>query len=371
MSDEDRFDGHDAEPGTIGVGMGGSCPACRAPVDLGQEFCLECGSPIRFTPRQRQKQRTRTIASSAPVAPPRRKGSGFPWLPLVVLLLLGGGGLAFALVDGEGGDASGDSARQETESALPEITNSIPETTSSTVTTTLQDCDPSQPLDGTQPAVVDAGTATDTTAGSEFDEQIPELGPADESDTGVSGFDDVGEDVPSIEPLDPLEPGSTVTVDQDGALCSAGGSTGTDGAAPPIGGDATTPDDGSTGTGGGTSGAGTGDTSSTSSGDWPAGREGWTVIVAGYGAETPDPEARAQQRAADVQEDGFDAGVLFSSDFTSLCPGIHVVFSGVFDARAAAREHMTELAATGNYAGMYDREIRTSGEPAQGCQQVR
>ena len=49
LHEDDEF----VEPGTIGVGMGGSCPVCRAPVDLGQEFCLECGSPIRFTPRQR------------------------------------------------------------------------------------------------------------------------------------------------------------------------------------------------------------------------------------------------------------------------------------------------------------------------------
>lgn len=361
MSDEDRFDdGDEVEPGTIGVGMGGSCPTCRAPVDLGQEFCLECGSPIRFTPRQRQ--RSRPVGAGAPSVPPRRKGSGFPWLPLIVLLLLAGGVLAFAVVGGDGTAPSGESTPQETESALPEITNSVPETTSSTETTTLQDCDPAQPLDGTQPAVVDDGTATST--GSEFDEQIPELGPADPTDTGGSGFDDVGEDVPSIEPL---QPDSTISVDQNGALCSEDPTSGTvDGTAPPIGAGPSVPDDGSAGTP-----TDFGAPTATSSGDWPAGREGWTVIVAGYGPETPNPEARAQQRAADVQEDGFDSGVLFSSDFTSLCPGIHVVFSGVFDTRQEARNHMAELAATGNYAGMYDREIRTSGEPAQGCQQVR
>ena len=59
MIDDDlHHDDEDApEPGTIGVGMGGSCPVCRAPVDLGQEFCLECGAPIRFTPRQRRQPR--------------------------------------------------------------------------------------------------------------------------------------------------------------------------------------------------------------------------------------------------------------------------------------------------------------------------
>lgn len=367
MSDEDRYDGDDVEPGTIGVGMGGSCPTCRAPVDLGQEFCLECGSPIRFTPRQRQKQRTRTTTTTTgPAGPPGRKGSGFPWLPLVVLLLLASGGLAFALVDGGDSGPDGDSPPQETESALPEITNSVPETTSSTGTTTLQDCDPAQPLDGSQPAVVDEAAA----GGGEFDEQIPELGPADPSDTGSSGFDDIGSDIPSIEPT---QPSDAVAVDQNGDLCPQDGTPGggavddggsgvvDSGGSPPIGdGTAATPGDG-------TAPGGT----STTSGDWPAGREGWTVIVAGYGSETPNPEARAGERAADVQEDGFEAGVLFSSDFTSLCDGIHVVFSGVFDERAEARAHMAELAATGNYAGMYDREIRTSGPPAQGCKPVR
>lgn len=355
MSDEDRYDGDDAEPGTIGVGMGGSCPTCRAPVDLGQEFCLECGSPIRFTPRQRQKQRARPAAAATPAAPPRRSGSGFPWVPLVVLLVLAGGGLAFALVDGGGPASSDDSPPQETESALPEITNSVPETTSSTQTTTLQDCDPAQPLDGTQPAVVDDAAAAGT---GQFDEQIPELGPADTSDNGSSGFDDIGAGVPSIEPTQPNE---TVTVDQDGNLCPQDGVTDpgvVDGSgAPPV-------DDG-------TSAEPVGTDPTSTSGDWPQGRDGWTVIVAGFGAETPDPEARAAERAADVQEDGFESGVLFSSDFASLCDGFHVVFSGVFDTSAKARAHMAELAATGNYANMYDRQIRRSGPPAQGCRQVR
>lgn len=358
MNEEDHLhDGEDAEPGAIGVGMGGSCPNCRAPVDLGQEFCLECGAPIRFTPRQRQRARPAAAAATAP-APPRA-GGGFPWLPLIILVLLGGGGLAFLFLDGGDAERSRDSARQETESALPEITNSIPPTTSSTLTTTLQDCDPSQPLDGSQPAVVDGGTGTGTGTSTDgaFGEQIPELGPADPTDTGAGGFDDVGGDVPSIEPT---EPDATVTVDQNGKLCEpvgAGAGAGTaDGTGtPPIDGGTATPPAGAT----------------SSTGDWPAGRDGWTVVVAGYGSETANPEARAQQRAADVQADGFDAGVLFSSDFTSLCPGFHVVFSGVFDSSAEARAHMADLAATGNYADMYDREIRTSGEPAQGCRPVR
>ena len=320
------------EPGTIGVGMGGSCPNCRAPVDLGQEFCLECGSPIRFVPGKPRKKRSRMPAAAAPGP---RKGQGFPWIPfLIVLALVIGGIAAFALVDDGAGSKATGSDTESTE-AFPSITNTPPpETTTATSTTTLQDCDPAQPLDGTQPAVPNGG---DLGAGGET---VPSF---EDSSGGLddgSAFDDV----PSIEPNDTSSSDATVTVDQFGNLCEDTG--GLDGTTPPI-------DD-----------APTGDASSTTtSGDWPSGRDGWTVIVAGY-----DNEARAQQRAADVQEDGFsDSGVLLSTEFQSLCPGIYVVFSGTFTERAGAEDRLGELNALPDYAGMYVREVQRSGPAPSGC----
>ena len=358
MNDDDLHeDDEHVEPGTIGVGMGGSCPVCRAPVDLGQEFCLECGSPIRFTPRQRRQPRpgSRPAAGAAP-APPRK--SGFPWVPFLVVLALVGAGVAFALVEG-GKENTGSKGKDGgTEPALPTITNSTPETTSSTETITLQDCDPGQPLGGTQPAVADDSALDSTT-----DEQIPSLS-TDGSATTDPADDFASSDIPSIEPT---ESDSNVTVDQNGFLCDDQGTTSPNAPVDPTGTDTSGTD--TTGTGTDTTSTATtpATTGATASGDWPTGKEGWTVIVAGY-----PTEERATQRAADVQEDGFDgSGVLFSTDFLSLCPGIHVVFSGVFDTEGQAERRLDELAAKPDYAGMYVREIKTTVARPSGCTQVR
>ncbi|MCW2926210.1 MAG: hypothetical protein JWM86_178, partial [Thermoleophilia bacterium] len=94
------------EPTSIGVGMGGSCPNCRAPVDLGQEFCLECGAPIRFSPRTRRPQRRPGGAVTTTTSTPPPGASGFPWIPFLVVLALIGGGLVLALVGGDDGAKS-------------------------------------------------------------------------------------------------------------------------------------------------------------------------------------------------------------------------------------------------------------------------
>jgi hypothetical protein len=286
-------------------------------------------------------------------------------VPFLVVLALVGAGVAFALVEGGKESTSSKGTDNGTEPALPTITNETPDTeTSTTETTTLQDCDPGQPLGGTEPAVVDDPSLDPGTDG----EQIPSLSP-DGSDSTDPADDFAGSDIPSIEPTDDgTGSESTVTVDQNGNLCPPQ-DTSTDGSSPldaPIDGTDTSGTDtsgndpsGGTDTGGGTS--------ATASGDWPAGKEGWTVIVAGY-----PTEERATQRSVDVQEDGFDdSGVLFSTDFQSLCPGIHVVFSGVFDTEPQAQGRLDELAAKPDYAGMYVREIKTSGSRPSGCTQVR
>jgi hypothetical protein len=355
VSEFDDLERDELEPGAIGVGMGGSCPVCRAPVDLGQEFCLECGSPIRFTPRQRRQQRGAArgagvgAAAAAASSPPPGRFAGFPWVPFLVVLALIGGGIAFALVEGGGRNDSASKGKDTSESALPSITNDVPttDTASSTQTTTVPDCTTT-----TQPAATDplTGAPTSTTPG----EQIPSIdSPTETQGDATDPFATQGAGVPSTTPGD-----TTVTVDQNGNLCPATG-TSTDPAAttPTVPTTAPTTDTTTDTT------ATTTTTGSTASGGWPDGKDGWTVIVAGY-----DTQARAAQTAADLQDDGYtDGGVLFSTDYQSLCPGFYVAFSGVFDTEAKANARLTKLSATGNYGGMYAREIKKTGSRPSSC----
>ncbi len=68
---------------------------------------------------------------------------------------------------------------------------------------------------------------------------------------------------------------------------------------------------------------------------WPAGTDGWTVVLASYpqtgGRRAADARAK-QARARGLPE----VGVLDSSSFASLHPGFWVVFSGVYGSEAEA-----------------------------------
>ncbi|HWQ22954.1 MAG TPA: hypothetical protein VNK94_02500, partial [Gaiellaceae bacterium] len=69
--------------------------------------------------------------------------------------------------------------------------------------------------------------------------------------------------------------------------------------------------------------------------DWPAGEEGWTVVL----ATLPQTEGRraAIARAREARRRGLPAvGILDSSRFASLHPGYWVVFSGVYPSEAEA-----------------------------------
>ena len=71
--------------------------------------------------------------------------------------------------------------------------------------------------------------------------------------------------------------------------------------------------------------------------EWPAGREGYTVIV-----YTFNSKSEAKVKAREVAADGHPAGVLDSSDFKSLEPGSWLVYIGEYDSaqeaeRAAAK----------------------------------
>lgn len=84
--------------------------------------------------------------------------------------------------------------------------------------------------------------------------------------------------------------------------------------------------------------------------DWPAGRTGWTVVVSSVRDQTEALGTKDTVRAA-----GEPAGVLFSSDFSTLRPGFYVVFSGVFSSQAAAAAQARAI--EGQFPGAYPRRI--------------
>jgi hypothetical protein len=84
--------------------------------------------------------------------------------------------------------------------------------------------------------------------------------------------------------------------------------------------------------------------------DWPGG-SGYTAILASVSSEG---EARSIQTEATGK--GLDAGVLYSSDYSSLRPGYWVVFSGVFpdaDGAEGRAGHAHEL----GYSDAYPRFV--------------
>jgi SPOR domain len=64
---------------------------------------------------------------------------------------------------------------------------------------------------------------------------------------------------------------------------------------------------------------------------WPAGKDGYTVVLLSTG-----DEASARSRARELLKVGAPAGVLRSGFYPSLSPGFWIVFSGVFDTRERA-----------------------------------
>nr|MBA2474485.1 hypothetical protein [Actinomycetota bacterium] len=85
--------------------------------------------------------------------------------------------------------------------------------------------------------------------------------------------------------------------------------------------------------------------------EWPAGRDGFTVVL----ASLPQDGGRepAMQRARDAGQAGLrEVGVLDSDEYSSLHPGYYVVFSGVFSTRPRA-EASVQAARDGGYGDAY------------------
>ena len=89
---------------------------------------------------------------------------------------------------------------------------------------------------------------------------------------------------------------------------------------------------------------------------WPAGRNGYTVVLFSI-PKTTDGRRTAFEKARAALAAGLrQVGVLDSSEFSSLHPGYYVVFSGIYGSQAAA-EGGREAAEANGYPPAYVRPI--------------
>jgi septal ring-binding cell division protein DamX len=84
--------------------------------------------------------------------------------------------------------------------------------------------------------------------------------------------------------------------------------------------------------------------------EWPAGTEGWTVVL-----ESSSTEEAAEARAQELAQQGVTVGMLDSDEYGSLEPGRFVVFSGQYDSRRAADQALTSLSS--QVEGAYVRRV--------------
>jgi hypothetical protein len=88
---------------------------------------------------------------------------------------------------------------------------------------------------------------------------------------------------------------------------------------------------------------------------WPAGRNGWTIVLFSYPVPsgTTAPYATASRAAhAGLPE----VGVIDSGQFSSLHPGYYVVFSGVYSTGSEADAALRSVRAAG-FSSAYTRQI--------------
>jgi hypothetical protein len=86
--------------------------------------------------------------------------------------------------------------------------------------------------------------------------------------------------------------------------------------------------------------------------EWPAGQNGWTIVLASI------PQSGGRAAAVREANKALSAGlsdVLNSSDFSSLHSGYYVVFSGVFTSESEAKSALDT--AKGSYPQAYARQI--------------
>jgi hypothetical protein len=88
---------------------------------------------------------------------------------------------------------------------------------------------------------------------------------------------------------------------------------------------------------------------------WPAGKNGWTIVLDSIPAANGRAAALAEARQA-LHLGMPQVGVIESARFSSLHPGYFVVFSGIYDTEPAAQSHIIEAHRHG-FRGPYPRQI--------------
>ena len=89
--------------------------------------------------------------------------------------------------------------------------------------------------------------------------------------------------------------------------------------------------------------------------EWPAGQEGWTVVLVSIPQTAGRPAAVREARKA-ISAGLTDVGVLNSSDYPALHPDYWVVFSGVFTSEQEAESGLET--AKGTYSAAYVRHVQ-------------
>jgi hypothetical protein len=88
---------------------------------------------------------------------------------------------------------------------------------------------------------------------------------------------------------------------------------------------------------------------------WPAGRDGWTIVL----KSVPTSEGRGEADAAAqrARTNGLtQVGVLNSSDYSSLTPGYWVTFTGIYDTRRQAESGLSNARSKG-FPTAYPRRV--------------
>ena len=318
--------------------MGGSCPECRAPVDLGQEFCLECGSAIRLKP---DKPKRRIQQSAAPMLVPARRG--FPWIPFLVVLALILGGTVLAVLTNNPKPHH----KARTSSTGVSTLDTTPTTAAAA---TITGCTTSSSTTPTTPTTSSVDSATGTTTPSSSS-AAPEITPTTAAATGgaTAATSTTATAITPEIPSTSSSTTSTVYVDASGNPCPTTTPQTT-----------TTP---STSTGA-TTPTGSTSTPGTLSQTWPVGQSGWTVVLFSLSQMDYDRQY-ANERAAEAQADGIAAGVLDTNGFAGMCPDLWYVFHGTYASQGEAQtEQSRVITGTSTYQGAFVRQISTTGTPA-------
>ena len=89
--------------------------------------------------------------------------------------------------------------------------------------------------------------------------------------------------------------------------------------------------------------------------EWPARRNGWTLVLLSLPTSAGRPAAVGRAREA-IRAGLTEVGVLDSSRYASLHPGYYVVFSGVYPTIGAAQDAVSRAAEAG-YENAYARRV--------------